>query len=110
MRANCDEIVEAWRLREGVGQPLFAYAHAGGGDRRRRQLRGDLSFKRVVSLGQSAFGPAVSARQLLSAVRAAVRISSPDGNFPTPANPSAAHSTLAQRTMPSRSIKNCPLS
>jgi len=41
--------------------------------------------------------------------RAAVRISSSDGNFPTPAKPSA-HSMLAQRTMPSRSIRNWPLS
>src|SRR5439155_25432294 len=42
--------------------------------------------------------------------RAAARISSAAGNFPTPAVPSVAHSMLAQRTMPPRSIKNCPLS
>jgi hypothetical protein len=42
--------------------------------------------------------------------RTAVRISSSDGNFPTPAKPSLAHSTLTQRTMPLRSIRNWPLS
>jgi hypothetical protein len=42
--------------------------------------------------------------------RAAATISSTEGILPIPAGPSVAHSTCAQRTMPSRSIRNWPLS
>ena len=50
------------------------------------------------------------AKRRYCSMRAAARISSREGIFAIPAGPSIAHSICAQRTMPSRSIRNWPLS
>src|SRR5512145_3114574 len=68
---------------------------------------GERDFALAVHRGQGEVGSGFADHAMLAA---AARSSSSLGNFPTPAMPSLLHSTLAQRTMPSASMRNWPLS
>lgn len=91
---------------EGLARPLAPLGVA------RREARPARRGGGAIVVRPAALGPRVgaAAREPQPRARTAARISSSVGNLPMPSKPSAAHSMLLQRTMPSRSIRNCPLS
>ena len=64
------------------------------------------AFGELVHLWRPDAAQIASVNVAVDKARTAAMSSSCDGNFPIPAKPSVAHSMLAQRTMPLRSMRN----